>query len=110
VPKAIAKPTPKPAPKVTAKPTAPASKAPPPGFAVQLGSFTEQANATRYATRIKGAGFNAFVVRGAAANGSIYRVYSGPEATRDAADQLAGKLKSAGYSVMVVELGGANGG
>ncbi len=105
-PATAAKTTPKAAPKMVVS----AGKQPPSGFAVQVGSFSEQQNAASFATQIKGAGFNAFVVRGSAAGGPVYRVYSGPEATRETADKLAGKLKSAGYNVMVVELGGANGG
>jgi len=109
-PKPEPKPATKPAPAPVAKASVSAGNQPPQGFAVQLGSFSEQANATRFATRITGAGFKAFVVRSAAGSGSIYRVYSGPEANREAADKLAGRLKSAGYSVLVVDLGGASGG
>lgn len=80
------------------------------GFAVQLGSFSEQANAGRYAARLEADGYAAFVQRGSAASGAVYRVYSGPAASREAASELAARLKSAGHSVMVVELGRGSGG
>lgn len=105
-PKAVVKPSPPPAPPSPG----PAAKALPSGFVVQLGSFSARDNAERYAARIKTEGYKAFVVRGSAAGSAIYRVYSGPEKNRAAADKLAARLKSAGHSVMVTRLGGDSGG
>ena len=82
-----------------------AASAPPSGFAVQLGSFTERDNAGRYAERVKAEGFDTFVIRAAASSGAVYRVYSGPLESRDAATRLAARLQAAGHNVMVTELG-----
>jgi len=80
------------------------------GFAVQLGSFSEKDNAGRYAARLKAEGFDTFVERGSAAGDAVYRVYSGPAKTRQAASVLAAKLQSAGHKVMIVELGSGSDG
>ncbi len=76
----------------------------PSGFAVQLGSFSARDNAERFAARIRGEGYQAFVVKGSAASGSVYRVYSGPAGSRAAAGELAAKLQAAGHNGMVTEL------
>ncbi len=81
-----------------------AATATPSGFAVQLGSFSARDNADRFAARIRSEGYQAFVVKSAAASGSLYRVYSGPAASRAAAGELAAKLQAAGHNVMVTEL------
>ena len=89
-----------------ATPRTSSTAAPPPtGFAVQLGSFSERENAARYAERVKTEGFAAFIVRAAASSGAVYRVYSGPVDSRDAAGELAEKLQAVGHNVMVAELG-----
>ncbi len=79
---------------------------PPQGFAVQLGSFSEQANAKRYVAAVKAQGFEVFVIRAASAEGAVYRVYSGPENSRDKAGSLASQLKAVGHNGMIVKLGG----
>ncbi len=89
---------------VAVKPAA--NKRPPQGFAVQLGGFSKRSNAERYASRVKSEGYPVFVVKGVSGGGTIYRVYSGPEDSRAAAGELAGKLQGSGHSVMVVQLGG----
>ena len=94
------------APVAATKSSAVAEKAPPQGFAVQLGSFAALANARRYASEVKAQGFNVFVIRASSSGAAVYRVYSGPESSREKAGVLAGKLKSAGHNVMVVDLGG----
>lgn len=84
--------------------SAPAPGAPPEGFAVQLGSFAERPNAERYAARVSAEGFEVFVVRAATKNLQVYRVYAGPEDSRELAGGLAETLQRRGHSVMVVEL------
>lgn len=93
------------APVAAAKSSTVVEKAPPQGFAVQLGSFSAVANARRYTSEVKAQGFNVFVIRASSSGAAVYRVYSGPESSREKAGTLAGKLKAAGHNVMVVDLG-----
>jgi len=79
------------------------------GFAVQLGSFGQAANAQKYAAELNARGFAAFVRSGSTATGEIHRVYAGPRPSRDAAQQLAAVLGSAGYRGIVVDLSAGNG-
>jgi cell division septation protein DedD len=79
------------------------------GFAVQLGSFGQAANAQKYAAELNAKGFAAFVRSGSTATGEIHRVYAGPRPSRDAAQQLAAVLGSAGYRGIVVDLSAGNG-
>jgi DedD protein len=87
-----------------APPPRPALNAPPTGFAVQLGSFAERPNAERYAAQVSAEGFKVFVVRAATDNLQVYRVYAGPEDSRERAGGLADRLRRKGHNVMVVEL------
>jgi DedD protein len=74
------------------------------GFAVQIGSFSQQENARQFAGQLSGEGFAVFVSPGRTASGSVYRVYAGPRATRNAAEKLAMVLGDAGYKPMVIDL------
>ncbi|MEJ2138424.1 MAG: SPOR domain-containing protein [Gammaproteobacteria bacterium] len=74
------------------------------GFAVQLGSFREQANASQFADKIKGKGFPVFVQSAGSPAGPVYRVYAGPRPTRDAAEKLTATLAKAGYDGMVIDM------
>ncbi len=78
----------------------------PNGFAVQLGSFSQRANAEKYALGVRNEGFEVFITRAAGDSGPVYRVHAGPRSTRTAAENLAGMLSASGRSVMVVDLGG----
>jgi cell division protein FtsN len=86
------------------RPAKPAPAAPPTGFAVQLGSFAERPNAERYAAQVSAEGFAVFVIRAATDNLQVYRVYAGPEGSREQAGELAERLQRKGHSVMIVEL------
>jgi cell division septation protein DedD len=79
------------------------------GFAVQLGSFGQAANAQKYAAELNAKGFAAFVRSGSTGTGEIHRVYAGPRPSRDAAQQLAAVLGNAGYRGIVVDLSAGNG-
>lgn len=83
------------------------SSSPPSGFAVQVGSFSTAARGRQFAGQLNADGYNAFVQTSASGGNQLYRVFSGPEASREAAEKLATRLRSGGYSVMVVELEGA---
>ncbi|HUH91296.1 MAG TPA: SPOR domain-containing protein, partial [Lysobacter sp.] len=95
---AVAKPEPKPA-------TVPASTKPAAanvGFAVQLGAFSNQAEAIALRDRARSLGLSAFVETVSTAEGkSLTRVQVGPVADRAAADQLkaqaASKLGISGF-------------
>lgn len=95
-------PEPKPAmPKATApvpkakEPSAPKAGATAPsgsGWAAQVGSFSEKANADRIAADLKSGGFKAFVMEHRESGKTYYRVRVGPVASRDAAAALAGRI------------------
>jgi DedD protein len=102
----INKSAPKPSPKLSPKPILERA---PTGFAVQLGSFAERGNAERYATQVRAEGFSVFIGRAISGAGPVYRVYSGPQFSRAAAEQLAVKLRAGKHSTMVVDLGDGSG-
>lgn len=77
----------------------------PTGFAVQLGSFSERANAEKFAVGVRDEGFEVFITRTGTSSGPVYRVHAGPRSTRAAAENLAELLAVSGRSVMVVDLG-----
>ncbi|KRA52171.1 sporulation protein [Pseudoxanthomonas sp. Root65] len=94
-PVATTPPNPKPAP-ATPTPAAPAPKPaelPTPaasgtGFAVQLGAFSNAADANALRDRARGAGFSAFVEQVRTDKGTLSRVRVGPVANRADADRL----------------------
>lgn len=73
----------------------PATAGETPGFYVQLGAFSENARAEGLASRVRSAGFDAFVQRAVMQNGTLYRVRIGPIAERAAADTLAARVSRA---------------
>ena len=111
-----AKPAPKPATPVTTAPKpaatrpveprpAPVATAPKPaetsrpaassvGFAVQLGAFSNAADANALRDRARGAGFSAFVEQVRTDKGTLNRVRVGPVADRAEADRLKAQVSS----------------
>lgn len=95
-PKREAKPKPKPPPVAAATPkattAAPASDpaALPDGWYVQVGSFSQQQNASGLRDRLKSAGYNGRMQ----ATGSIFRVLVGPSETRKQAEKTRDQLLS----------------
>jgi len=72
--------------------------APPSGdWMVQLGSFSQRANADRLAADLKRKGFSASVKGGGGSSGTLFRVRAGPATDRAAAEALAGRLAAAGF-------------
>jgi len=67
------------------------------GWAVQLGSFANRANAENLSHRLKGQGFPVYVLPGGSGVSVRYRVRVGPLANRDSAERTAAKLKSIGH-------------
>lgn len=85
-------------PVATAKPPAPKPVAPPAaakvGFAVQLGAFSDAAEAGAMRERLRAAGFTAFTEAVNTDKGKLTRVRVGPALDRAAADQLKSQIKA----------------
>jgi DedD protein len=71
-------------------------------WAVQLGSFSNQANADRLAADLRKQGFAAFLSQLQTESGSLHRVRIGPQKNREGAEATAAKLNSAGHKGQVV--------
>ncbi len=71
-------------------------------WAVQLGSFSNQANAEGLAADLRKQGFAAFLSRVDAGGKSLHRVRVGPQGSRAEAEKVAARLKSAGHDGQVV--------
>ncbi|MEX2479788.1 MAG: SPOR domain-containing protein [Gammaproteobacteria bacterium] len=63
-----------------------------PQWVVQVGSFSEQNNATRLAEKLRAAGFSAFIERRQEQGGTAHKVRVGPEPDRAAAARLRAQL------------------
>ncbi len=74
----------------------------PPGYAIQMGAFTDEAGALALQRSLSGAGFDSRVVRATDDGRDLYRVRAGPFPTRAAADAHAARLSARGYRVVVV--------
>jgi len=61
-------------------------------WAVQVGSFSEQANATRLRDSLRGKGYPAYVEQVKLASGASYRVRVGPVLSRADAEAIQAKL------------------
>jgi cell division septation protein DedD len=64
----------------------------PGAWAVQLGAFTDQAAATLLRDRLRNQGFDGYVDSIGTARGKLWRVRSGPYASRDTAVSVRGKI------------------
>jgi DedD protein len=71
-------------------------------WAVQLGSFSNQANAERLAADLRKNGYAAFLSQLQTNSGALHRVRIGPQNNRDSAEAIAAKLSSAGHKGQVV--------
>lgn len=71
-------------------------------WAVQLGSFSSQANAERLAADLRKNGYAAFLSQHNTASGSLHRVRVGPQKDRASAEAVAGKLGGDGHKGQVV--------
>ena len=101
------KPEPKPKPQVAnVTPQPNLVTAPPSGKAwvVQVGSFSDRANAERLRNRLIRSGYRAFVSQSRTNNRTVVRVRVGPELVRANADKLSRKLqRELSMQTMVVE-------
>ncbi|MEQ1514037.1 MAG: SPOR domain-containing protein [Lysobacteraceae bacterium] len=98
-PKPIAAKPPEPKPALPPKPSAPKPVAAPTatakvGFAVQLGAFSDAAEAGAMRERLRAAGFTAFTEVVNTDKGKLTRVRVGPALDRAAADQLKSQIKA----------------
>lgn len=64
------------------------------GFAVQLGAFSNAAQATKKRDELRAAGFSAFTQTVSTDKGTMTRVVAGPTVSRADADALRGRIKS----------------
>jgi len=95
---------PAPAPRVEAPKPAPATRAEPGSFVVQLGSFRERDNADRLVRDMTAKGFTAFVAPITSGGRELYRVRVGPTRDRAQAEALAAQLKRVGQSGSIVPI------
>lgn len=70
-------------------------------FVVQLGVFSEAANARKIQARAKAQGYNSFTEAVDTSKGRKTRVRAGPFATREAAEQALEKLRKSGLNGIV---------
>jgi DedD protein len=104
-------PAPTPKPVVAKQPPPPEKSAPKTvsaagqgGWVLQVGSFTQPANAQSLRDRLKKAGYQVTVQMAKGANGTVHRVLVGPVSDRPAAEQLRAKLaREQKLSAMVLE-------
>lgn len=87
-PTAAPAPKPAPAPAATAKPLSPGS------WVVQVGSFSDKANADALSARLRTAGYEAFQDDVRVGDKVLYRVRVGPEADRQRAEKLQADILS----------------
>lgn len=64
------------------------------GWVVQVGAFSTSADAAIQATKLRDAGFTAFIDRLDAPKGTLHRVRVGPETQRASADRLRASIQS----------------
>jgi DedD protein len=64
------------------------------GWAVQIGAYQAQADATQQRDKLRAAGFTAFIDTVRAEKGTLYRVRVGPETQRANAERLRDALKA----------------
>ncbi len=63
-------------------------------WALQAGSFSEQANAQMMRDQLRAKGYPAYIDEQKTADGNIYRVRIGPELDRERVEKLKSKLES----------------
>ncbi|MGB5580120.1 MAG: SPOR domain-containing protein [Woeseia sp.] len=71
-------------------------------WAVQLGSFSNKANADRLAAELRGKGYAAFLSQTNDGGKALHRVRVGPQKDRDSAETIAARLAKDGVKGQVV--------
>ncbi|MEN5115959.1 SPOR domain-containing protein [Luteimonas sp. TWI662] len=87
-------PAPKPAPAATPAPAPAPARTAEVGFVVQLGAFSQAAEAERLRDRLRSAGITAFTDSVTTDKGRLTRVKAGPVASRGEADQLKAQVRA----------------
>jgi len=72
------------------------------GWAVQLGSFSNQATAGNMVRQLRADGYDAFVMPVKSGSATLYRVRIGPVNDRDAATKILGRIKATVPTAAVV--------
>lgn len=80
---------------VSPKPVPAAGVLAPESWVVQMGSFSDKANAESLVTKIQAAGFPAYLISSTTSQGALIRVLVGPEILKSAADEMRGRLAGA---------------
>ena len=68
-------------------------------YKVQLGAYSVKSNADKLLTKVKKAGFSAFITK----VGSMYKVQVGAYSNKSNADAMLNKLKKAGFNGFIVQ-------
>lgn len=71
-------------------------------WAVQLGSFSNRANAEKLAADLRSGGYAAFLSALSTGSGELHRVRVGPQKDRESAEGVASALANAGHEGQVV--------
>ena len=71
-------------------------------WAVQMGSFSNKANAERLAAALRDRGYAAFLSEVKSGTGALHRVRVGPQKDRDSAEEVGRKLRADGMKGQVV--------
>jgi DedD protein len=71
-------------------------------WAVQLGSFSNKANAEKLAADLRKEGYAAFLSQLTTDSGQLHRVRIGPQKDRTSAESTAARLLKAGHKGQVV--------
>ena len=71
-------------------------------WAVQLGSFSNKANAEKLAADLRKQGYAAFLSQLKTSSGQLHRVRIGPQKDRESADAMAAKLLKVGHKGQVL--------
>jgi len=71
-------------------------------WAVQMGSFSNKANAERLAVNLRKDGFAAFLSQLKTSSGQLHRVRIGPQKDRNSAESVSAQLNRAGHKGQVV--------
>lgn len=96
------KPEPTPVPAQETSPPAPAESSSTGMWAVQLGSFGDEANANKLAADLRKQNFTAFLSKLSTDSGQLHRVRIGPQKDRESAEAVAAQLLKAGHEGQVV--------
>ncbi len=92
--------------KVTAPPKSPEARFPPGLWGIQLGSFSDKANAATLSDKLQAARYPSFLADAKAKSGALYKVIVGPYNSREAAEKIRDEIsKQQGLKGFLTGLG-----